>query len=180
MATNLIPLSYLNEACFLSTNIDAKKLQMALNMAQEDFSDLIGSSMYDEILSQYPDSLTTANATLYEGYIKNHLAWTTYYNHLKFSQSESTPTGERQHTDENSTILDDVKLFSKEKNVRNTAKRYADRMINFLILSRSKDSTSYPKWIGNCKRTMGFGFSIIRKGDTDQVISMNRTQVRNE
>jgi len=35
----LIPLSYLNEACFLSLNIDEKKFKMVLKIAQEDLRD---------------------------------------------------------------------------------------------------------------------------------------------
>ena len=64
--TNLIPLSYLNEACFLSLNIDAKKFQMVLKLAQEDLQDVLGTEFYEEIVSQYPSSLSTDNEALYE------------------------------------------------------------------------------------------------------------------
>ena len=178
--TNLIPLSYLNEACFLSLNIDAKKFQMVLKLAQEDLRDVLGTEFYDEIVSQYPSSLSTDNAALYEDYLKDFLAWQTYLHHLKFSQSESTPTGERQFKDDNSELLAGVNLWSKEKNIQNTANRYKNKIVNYLREEQSKDSTKFPKWTKTYKPPLGFAISAITRGNMDAVISINKTQYRNE
>ncbi len=180
----LIPLAYLNEACFLSLNIDEKKYKMVLKLAQEDLSDILGGEFYEEIETQYDpnnDTFTAANATLYEDYIKDFLAWATYHRHLGFSQSESTPSGERSFLDENSTLLTDISLHSKEKNVLSMVTRYKNKLINFLELARSKDTTAYPKWIGCVRGEFGWGISgIERNSYQDKIFSINRAVIGNE
>lgn len=180
----LIPLQYLNEACYLSDNIDEKKFKMCLKIAQEDLSDILGPEFYAEIETQYApsgDTFTTANATLYEDYLKDYLAWATYYRFLGFSQSDSTPTGEREHNDENSTILDDVKLFGKSENVRNMSERYKNKIINYLRLQQSILSTSFPLWKDRCDETFSWGVSgIERDSYKDKVISITIATRANE
>src|SRR5690606_22532200 len=110
---NLIPLSYLNEACFLSSNVDEKKYKIVLKMSQERLEDILGVTFYEEIYNQYPSTLTDDNLALYE-YIKDFLAWQTYFYFLKFANVESTPTGLRQFNDDNSEIIADVKMYSLE------------------------------------------------------------------
>lgn len=178
--TPLIPLIYLNEATFLSEEVDEKKYHLALKLAQLDLRDVLGGEFYEEIENQYPSSLSSDNDTLYEDYIKDYLAWRTYFHHLKFSQSDSTQTGERQFKDENSDILGDVKLYAKEREVEQTALKYKNMMVNFLRLSRSQDSTKYTKWLDNCKTTLGWAISGVTRGNTDFILSANRTQIANE
>lgn len=180
----LIPLAYLNEACNLSQNIEEKEFKMVLKIAQEDLQDVLGAEFYAQIETQYQpanDTFTTANATLYEDYLKDYLAWSTYFRYLGFSQSKSTPTGEREFKDENSDILGDIKLASKEKNVRNMVARYKNRIINYLTLEQSKDSTAFPLWEG-CKRgDFGWGISgIERDSHADKIYSINKAVTGNE
>lgn len=178
--TLLIPLSYLNEACFLSEKVDEKKYKVSLREAQNGLKAILGAEFYDEISSQYPSSFTTDNDTLYENYIKDYLAWATYLEYLGFSQSDSTGSGLRQFTDENSTILEGVKLYSIEQNVRRKCQYYRNQMVNFLRLSQSQDSTKYTKWIGYLKNPFSFGFSSINRGNKEAAISINRAATRNE
>lgn len=180
----LLELSYLKEACNLSTNIDEKQFKIHLKEAQEELEGLLGPEFYAEIEDQYAvggSSFSDDNDALYENYIKDYLAWGTYHDYLGFSQRASTPTGERQFEDENSTILDDVKLFSFEKNVR---KKYVDkkfRMINFLRLQRDKDPTKYPLWEDKCINEMSFAISSVGRNSTkDNLISVDKTIKRNE
>lgn len=178
----LLPLAYLNEACALSLNTDEKKYKMVLRLAQTRLRDVLGAEFYDQIESQYEvanDTLTTANSALYEGYIKDYLAWQTYFYHLKFSQSSSTPTGEREFEDANSTILSDIKLSSLEKNVLDQANHYKYAMINFLNLEQSKDATKYLLWSGSCKAEFGFAISSISKA-SDNIVSINKAITSNE
>jgi len=180
----LIPLSYLNEACYLSQNIDEKKFKMVLKLAQEDLEDILGAEFYAQIETQYSpqnDTLTTANATLYEDYLKDFLAWSTYHRLLGFSQSESTPTGERAFTDENSTLLADIALEAKEKNVLQMVARYKNRIINYLDNEQSKDSTAFPLWDGCKKGAFGWGISgIERNSHEDKIFSINKAIIGNE
>lgn len=178
--TYLIPLAYINEACSVSQNIDEKKMKANLEEAQADLREVLGPEFYEDILDQYEnDSFTSANDTLYEDYIKNFLAWQAYFYSLGFSQSESTPTGERAFTDENSTILQDVQLYSKEKNVKRRAQRYKYDLINYLTLEQSKDSTAFPKWEQPCNEEFSFGITSVSK-ENNAMISINRVVKDNE
>lgn len=178
----ILPLAYLNEACALSLNTDEKKYKMVLRLAQTNLRDVLGAEFYDEIETQYAvagDTLSADNSTLYEDYIKDYLAWQTYFYHLKFSQSTSTPTGEREFEDANSNILSDIKLASLEKNVLEQANHYKYAMINFLNLEQSKDATKYTLWHGSCKAEFGFAISSISKS-SDDIVSLNRSIINNE
>jgi hypothetical protein len=180
----LIPLAYLNEACYLSLNIDEKKFKMVLKIAQEDLEEILGAEFYDQIETQYEPSggtFTSANETLYEDYLKDYLAWAAYHRFLGFSQSDSTPTGERAFNDENSTLLADIALESKEKNVLKMVARYKNRIINYLELEQSKDSTAFPLWEGCKKGSFGWGISgIERNSEEDKIFSINKAVVNNE
>lgn len=184
MGKLLIPLSYLTEACYMSPNIDEREFKMNLVLAQDDLKDILGGEFYEEIEAQYDpnnDTFTTDNATLYEDYIKDYLAWRTYYTSLGMSQSKSTPTGEREFSEESSTILQDVKLFSKEKNVLERSEKYKNRMINFLKLEQQKDSTKYPLWQGVCNDGFSWGISCITRNTyQDNINNINRAVITNE
>jgi hypothetical protein len=175
---NLIPLAYLNEACFLSLNVDDKKYQMVLKLSQDQLKDDLGKSFYDEIENQYP-SLSIDNENLYEGYLKDYLSWQTYFNYLKFSQADSTPTGVRQFNDDNSSIVEDVKLYSLEKNVKRMADKYKYDMINYIKLEKEKDSTKFPLWNDCEKDYMSFAITSIDK-KSDTMIKVNKSIATNE
>lgn len=178
----LIPLSYLNEACFLTLNVNEKKYKMVLKLAQEQLKTTLGPEFYDEIYTQYSpnsDTFTAANSTLYEDYIKDFLAWQTYLEYLSFAQLESTPSGFREHNDENSTIADDIKYYSLAKNVRLKAEDYKNKMINFLLLEQEKVSTNYPLYQGCGQDTFGFGISSI-SGKSEEAISIYKAIRGNE
>jgi hypothetical protein len=107
------------------------------------------------------------------------MAWLTYYHYLTFANVEATPTGIRTFDDDNSSIADDVKMWSLEKKVYKRSNDYKLKMINFLKLARSKDSTKYPKWIGECRQYNSFSITSISKGN-DATIRVNRTINTNE
>jgi hypothetical protein len=177
--TAILPLSYLNDACFLSLNTDDKKYNMVLKLAQQDLRDILKPEFYDEIVSQYPSSFTTDNQTLYNDYIKDYLAWLTYFKYLKFANLDATPTGIREFSDENSTVASDIKMYSLEKNVLATADNYKYSMINFLKESQSNDDTKYPLWEDDCKEYMSFAITSVDK-NSDALIRVNKSIITNE
>lgn len=177
---NLIPISYLNEACFLSLNSDEKKYNMCLKVAQDDLKDIVGPEFYTQIETQYNgDSLSSDNDALYEGYIKDYLAWQTYLVYLGFANVDSTPTGIRVQNDDNSSIASDINMYSLEKNVKNQAVRYKNRMINFLNESQANTSSKYPLWMKKCKEEMSFSITAIDK-KSDALIKVNKALNTNE
>lgn len=171
----LIPLSYLNEACFLSVNTSDKKYDMVLKMSQDDLKNILNEDFYEEIESQYPSSLTSDNDVLYENYIKDFLAWQTYFYYMKFANTKDTPTGIREFTDENSTIASDIRMYSLEKNIRDRATSYKGRLISFLEFEQSKDTSKYPLWKNRCNQYgMSFAISAIDK-KSDTIIRVNKS-----
>jgi hypothetical protein len=176
----LIPNSYLNEACFLSLNADDKKYEIVLKDAQMDLEDILGQEYYTEITTQYrAKTFTAPNNTLYEDYLKDFLAWQTFYHYLKFSNVDMTPTGAREFSEDNSTIIADVKMYSLEKNVLNKATRYKFRMLNFLKNEQAKDSTAYPLYKAKCMDQVSFTITAIDKS-SDKLIKVNKAINTNE
>jgi len=186
----LIPLDYINEACFVSSNIDEKKLKPALAEAQMDLRTILGAEFYEEIESQYSqlgqgESLTPANAALYEDYIKDFLAWTAYFYSLGLSQLQSTATGERAFKDDNSDLASDIQLFSKEKNIKRVAFKFKSAMIDWLNLQQHRYSLGvagayeFAKWEGQCGGEFQFGISAIGR-DNDTIFSVNKAVTTNE
>lgn len=176
----ILPLSYLNDACFLTLNEDDKKYQMCLQMAQDDLEDTIGTEFFDEIVSQYPSFTGQAdNSAFYDPYVKNFLAWQTYFHYLKFANVASTPSGIRSFNDENSSLADDIQMYSLEKNVMNRANQYKFRMINFLNTAQANDSDKYPLWEDDCKEQMSFSITSVDK-KSDSMISVNKSIRSNE
>lgn len=177
--TLLLALEYLSEACFISINHNEKKLKMALKIAQDNLKQVLGPEFYEEIETQYASTFTTANDTLYEDYIKNYLAWQTYFYHLKYSQADDTPTGVRQFKEDNSDILSDIKLTSFEKNVGQQANFYKNEMINYLKNEQDKVSTAFPLWVEVCNESFSFGFSSVG-GESDATFKINKAVRTNE
>lgn len=177
---NLIPIAYLNEACFLSLNTDDKKYQMCLKIAQDTLEQIIGTEFYEEITTEYDtNTLTADNDDLYDPFIKDFLAWLSYYNYLKFANADNTPTGVREFIDENSNIVNDVKMYGIEKNVKGMVEFYRGKMINFLKLEKYKDSSKYPLYSEKCEMDFGFAITSVDK-KSDVLIKVNKAIITNE
>jgi len=174
---DLIPIAYLNEACFLSLNTDDKKYRMCLKMSQDDIKVLLGTAFYEEIETQYTDdNLTEANQKVYDT-LKDVLAWKTYFNYLKFANVDSTPTGMRIFSEENSSLASDVQMYSLEKNVRARAEQYTGVMLGIL---KSKPS-DYPLWSGCGKSNFGFAITSVSACDrVNRIINISKAIDRNE
>lgn len=180
----LIPLSEINEECAVTLNIDERKQKANVEEAQEDLKGVLGAEFYEEIETQYSptaSTLTAANLTLYEDYIKKFLAWQAYFYSLGFSQSSSTPTGEREHLDENSTLIKDVALYSKEKNIRRRADKWKYSLITFLQQAQARDANAYPLWKDCPHESLSFAISSIEKNSWDDTMfSLHKATTRNE
>lgn len=181
----LIPLDYLTEACNLSANNIDKKYKMVLELAQDQLKSILGLEFFQEIETQYnpqADTLTVANAALYEGYIKKYLAWQTYIFYIQFSQADDTPTGIRQFKDENSEIISDIKLSARERNIANKAQFYKGEMVSFLKTAQLNDSTAYSLWdCGCCSDQSSWGISgVSTNGEATRVFSISKAINNNQ
>jgi hypothetical protein len=182
MSIELIPVAYLQEQCLISDNVDDKKIRVAIEMAQEDLEDTIGREFYDQIKTQYEaNTLTSDNNSFYDPYVKKYLAWQAYFYFVGHAQEDSTATGFRNFTDENSSLISDVNLYAKEKKIRERADRHKSKMINFLNEAQANDSTKYSLWEGGCKEVTGVAFTAIDKnGDAAATARVNSKIINNE
>lgn len=180
----LLELSYLNEACNLSENIEEKQFKINLKEAQYQLQDLLGLEFYEEIESQYDiesPSFSTDNDTLYEDYLKDFLAFATYADYIGFAQRASTPTGEREFRDDNSTLVSDFKLVAFHKNIKKKADDRKYAIINYLRNQIARDSTKFSLWVDTCTDEMSFAFSSISRNQVkDNLISIDKIIKRNE
>lgn len=182
MSIELIPIAYIQEICLISDNIDQKKIRTALEMAQEDLEDVLKREFYEQVKSQYEaDTLTDDNTSLYDPYIKKYLAWQANFYYIGKAQFDSTATGFRNFTDENSTLISDVNLYAQEKKIRERADRHKSKMINFLNEAQANDSTKYPLWESECKDVTGIAFTAIDKdGSAAAIARINGKIINNE
>lgn len=177
---NLIPIGYLNEACFLSLNTNDKKYQMCLKIAQDTLKDIIGGDFYEQIETEYDaDTLSSDNDVFYDPYIKDYLSWLTYLEYLRFSNADATPTGIRQFRDDNSNVLPNLELAAFEKNVREKMMFYKGKMLNFLREAIANDSSKYPLYKEKCSDAFGFAITSIDK-KSDVLIKVNKAIITNE
>lgn len=179
---NLIPLSYLNEACFLSLNTDAKKYQMLLKIAQDNLKQLLGAEFYLQIETQYntnPTTLSTDNQALYDPYIMDYLAWRTYSEYMGFGNGDETPTGTRKFLDDNSELLSDVEMYARQKHILKNVRDYKAAMINFIKEAKANDSTKYPLYTEKCMEEFSFGITSVDAQSNAQ-FKINKTIINNE
>jgi len=176
----IFDLAYLNAACNLSLNTTDIKYNMFVKRAQLQLKEILGHEFYEEIESQYPTFVADAdNATLYTSYIRDYLAWQTYFYYLKMSDAEATPTGIREFNDENSSVLSDVKKYSFEKNILDFCTTYKNELINYLKLSQARDTTKFPLWEQPCSDSFSFAISAIDKR-SDSLVKVNKSIITNE
>lgn len=157
----LIPLDYLNEACFLSVNEDDKKYAMCLKMAEHDLKGIIGAAYLAELQTQFTASNFTAdNESLYEEAIKDYLAWRTYFHYLKFANVTATPTGIRTFNDENSSLAEDIQMYSLEKHVKEQFVSYQNGIVTHIKKTRAANKDAYPLYDDACGVVPANNFSI--------------------
>lgn len=176
--TIIFDIGYLNEACNLSLNTSDIKYNMFIKRAQLELKELLGAEFYNQIVTEYP-TYTGDNETLYEDYIKDFLAWTTYGYYWGMADFEATPTGIREFNDDNSSILSDVKKFAGEKKILEYANFYKNQLINFIKESKANDNTKFPLWEQCEKSTYTFGITAVDK-TSDILLTVNKAIITNE
>jgi hypothetical protein len=177
---NLIPLSYLNEACFLSLNVDAKKYQMLLKITQDNLKQLLGAEFYLEIETQYDgNTLSEDNDALYDPYLKDYIAWRAYSEYIGFSNADETPTGTRKFKDENSDLLSDVEMYARQRNIVSKVTFYRGEMINFIKQAKENYPTKYPLYTERCIEEFSFGITSVDKR-SNALFKVNKTITNNE
>lgn len=156
--TKLISEDDVKDITPISANVDSKKFAHNILVAQDiHIKPLIGSECYNDLLTQKAAStLTAANTTLLNTYIKYALAWWTLYLSYPDLYATITPTGVSARAGEEYTPVSSSTLQILINNAKVKAEYYSDQAICYV-----KDNiSSYPCYNENdcCTTIVGNGY----------------------
>jgi len=148
MAINLILTeNYLKENSIIRGNVDMQLITPTIvNVQQMYMEDLLGTKLYNQILSQIgSSSVSTANQTLLDDYVIPCM--------IEYIKSEMTPVLQFQYmnigvvekTSEHTQTIDLEKILFLMDKWRNNAEKLAEKVTKFL----KKNSTTYPLYLDN-------------------------------
>lgn len=169
--SKLITYAYMKEETDISSVVENSKLDNPIKNAGDRLKALIGKLFYDELVSQVittPKTLTTANNTFFDPYVKQYLAWQAYEFYIVKANSFETRIGVRIFKEDNSDAASDKMMGEQIAMAKRQSQFYKDVMINFLRTSQRNSSTAYPLYTmtGTCTTGSAFGISAISKIDT--------------
>ncbi len=159
--TKLINYQYLRLEVDISQNVPDKELDNPIKRAQEMLEMLIGSGLYDEIISEFPNSFSAANTTLFP-YVKKFLAWQAYQFWIPKANFKDTRSGFRVMREDNSDAATEKDMATLIRDIKMWAQTQKEKLVQFL----EDNCTTYPLYdceCGNKKRT-GTGFHITSVG----------------
>lgn len=135
---------YLKENTPIQDNLDPKLVQMSLQEAQQiTLRDTIGSDLYDEIYSQFPGSLSAANTTLLEDYIKPILKYAVLQDSLIPMAYKFRNNGIMKMDGGGFTNVSLEELRTIEAVYAQKKDHFIERMNRYLCLNNEL----YPKWV---------------------------------
>jgi len=157
----------------ISQGLNTDKLKGDIGITQEKFVvKILCQKLYNEIIGEFPDSLSTVNTALLP-LIQDFLVYKTYTRYLKGANTFSTPVGMRVQTDTTSDVASDDQMKSLRGEALSDANHYQEQLVNFLI----KNVDDYPLWkdsVCNCATSArpvnANVFSRVGKSGKTQVI----------
>jgi hypothetical protein len=159
--TKLINYQYLRNECDISQNVPDKELDNPIKRAQEMLEMIIGTDLYDEIVSQFPNSFTAANTTLFT-YVKKFLAWQAYQFWIPKANFKDTRSGFRVMVEDNSVAATEKDMATLIRDVKSWAQTQKEKLVQFL----EDNYTDYPLYDYLCSTNnrTGTGFHISAVG----------------
>jgi len=158
----LITKNDLIENCALSENSADNKVNVAIQQAHNKLQAVLCRDFYEELRTQFlSDSLTVYNASLMS-YVKMYLVWEAYSSFVVVGAFDQTKAGFRQHTDENSQVLNSGELNMLKKNAEEQALFWKGELVNYLY----DNIDNYATFKGSncyCKKTT-YNFKISGAG----------------
>lgn len=152
----LINYQYLKSETDISQNVDDEELDNPIKRAMESLMMALGEDLYNEIITQYPSTLSAANSTLYNNHIKKYLAWQAHEYWITKANYKITRSGIRVHTEENSVVPTDAQLAAIYKDAKEQSFKYRNFMINYI----ERNISNYPLYSGSCNNNSSAGFQI--------------------
>jgi hypothetical protein len=160
--TKLINYQYLRLEVDISQNVPDKELDNPIKRAQEMLEMLIGSGLYDEIVSEFPNSFSAANTTLFP-YVKKFLAWQAYQFWIPKANFKDTRSGFRVMREDNSDAATEKDMATLIRDIKMWAQTQKEKLVQFL----EDNCTTYPLYDCECghKKRTGTGFHITAVGN---------------
>lgn len=176
----LITYAYLKEETDIPSGVENKDLDNPIKWAQDQLRFVLGRSFYDQLYSQgtsSPTSYSTANAALYDPYIKQFLAWTAYHDYRVKCGFYDSRTGPRAWKEENSDPADKETLNMLVREASNKVQFYKGNMLNYIQEQKNANSSAFPLYTTDCGQKFGSGFGIsgVGKISTSQKDITQRT-----
>jgi hypothetical protein len=152
---------YLRKEVDITDNVPDKELDNPIKRSQEMLEMIIGSDLYDEIYSQYPNSLSAANTTLMT-YIKKFMAWQAYQFWIPKANFKDTRSGFRVMVEDNSVAATEKDMATLIRDVKSWAQTQKEKLVQFL----EDNYASYPLYDYSCNsnKRAGTGFHITAVG----------------
>lgn len=176
----LITYAYLKEETDISSLVDSKELDNPIKWAQDQLKFQLGTLFYNEIYAQgttSPTSFSTANAALFDPYIKQFLAWTAYHDYRTNSNFYDSRNGPREWKEENSDPASRETLNFLVRQASDKVQFYKGNMINYIIQQQNASVANFPLYKTDCGNKFGNGFGItgVKKLSTSQRDLTQRT-----
>lgn len=157
----LINYQFLRNEADISQNVPDSELDNPIKRSHEMLEMLIGTALYNEVVSQYPSSFTAANTALYV-YMQKFLAWQAKQFWLPKANFKDTRSGYRVMQEDNSVAADSKDMAELIRDAKMWAQTQKEKLVQFL----EDNAASYPLYPAGCgtnKRT-GTGFHITSVG----------------
>lgn len=162
----IISYAFLRDEVDISQNVQDEKLDHPIKRAQETLSMLMGDVFYSDFLSNFNANTLSAAYTTLLPYVKKFLAWQAYEFYTYKANINSTRSGFRVHTEDNSVVAPDIQMAQIIKDAKYQSELYRGRLIQFLD-DNYLDYPLYDSENCNCKRKgNSFHMTAVKKRDT--------------
>jgi len=142
MATNklLMTPAYFKRHTVIDENVNSEYITPVIELCQDTFvQEIVGTGLYEELLSQIPNSLTSLNTTLMNKLLPA-MKWWVSAKLIRRITYKFGNIGMKEYEDENYITPSSKTIDSMEEEYMNWAEFYANRATLYLI----ENNTSYP------------------------------------
>jgi hypothetical protein len=158
----LINKNDLIEHCGLSGNTDDAKVNISIQQAHNKLQSILCRDFYNELKTEFLDgSLSTENQTFVDDYVKSFLVWEAYASFCIVGTFAQTKAGFREHTDENSSPVDNQRIDMIRNNAKEQSMFWHGEMMHFLVENIDNYATYKNSDCYDCreKKLPSFGIS---------------------
>lgn len=143
MSGLIINSAYVKNNGEIHSNLDEGYIKPIIRMAQETvIKELLGSAMYDDLISEIEAESVSANYTSIQDYLANIMLWEVHARVVKQTTLKLTNQGAVTKSGDNNTALTAAEIGSLAQTYRNKADYYRGRLWKYLC----ENSSSYPLW----------------------------------